>query len=85
MHRALSALAWDSDGFAMHGDKLDLWRGLPKESKTQSLLLVKQESHSSVNNIQEKMALEDGIWAKALCSGERSSLFPWRWSRHWGF
>lgn len=66
---------YDADGLLWTEISWIYGRGLPKGSSTQSPLLVKQESHSSVNNIQEKMGLEDGIWAKALCAGERNSLF----------
>lgn len=33
-----------------------------------------RKAHSSVNNIQEKMALEDGICEGALCAPERDGL-----------
>lgn len=34
-----------------------------------------RKAHSSVNNIQEKTALEDGICEKALCAPESTTCF----------
>lgn len=68
----------DSDGLLWTEISWIYGRGLPKGSTTQSPLLVKQEPHSSVNNIQEKMALEDGICETALYACKRDALFPWQ-------
>lgn len=54
----------------------------PKGLAHNPLSWSNRKAHSSVNNIQEKMALEDGICENALCATERDCLFPWRRRNH---